>query len=389
MTVRITTAVLCLFAALSLQAQNLVMSELNNLSMLRADAKSRRVSSHVPSGHDYVRDILPGESRVVCDIKGTGIINHIWMTMSPSNFNRNNLVIKMYWDGCEQPSVLSPVGSFFGQGWDDHYQFNSLPLVAGPAESTSLVSYFSMPFAKGAKIVVENQDKETIKHFFYYVDYMELKKLPAGMGRFHAWYNHELVGPPQGQSESVDNEVLNHDGARDYLFADIKGRGHFVGVNYYIISPNPIWYGEGDDRFIIDGDEARSLLGTGTEDFFNTAWCPRERFDHPYFGCAKVNDQFGFMGRTHLYRYFIADPVLFDKSLRVSIEHGHGNNLTLDLSSVVYWYQSEAVGVPGIGSAEERIPQSKMYTGDVLRWREEWMKSKGNNNPAPLWGNEK
>ena len=384
MTNKIMTAVLCLFMVFSLQAQNIMTGELNNLSKIRTDVKTKRVSSYDRTGAncDRFEDIQPGESVVLFDVKGAGIINHIWITLSPAELNRNNVVLKMYWDGNDEPSVLSPIGSFFGQGWDERYIYNSLPLVAGPAGGAALVCYFTMPFAKGAKIVVENQDDKVMKHFFYYVDYMEMKKLPSDLGRFHAWYNHQLAVPVEGEWNTGDPEGANLDGKHNYLFADIKGKGHFVGVNYYINSPTPLWYGEGDDMWFIDGEEYPSMVGTGTEDFFNTAWCPREVFLHPYYGCPKINDDAGFMGRTHVYRYFIADPILFDKSLKGSIEHGHANNLTLDLSSVAYWYQSEAVAVPGIATVEERVPMPKMWSDDIHKWRIEWLKS---NSKTP-WG---
>ena len=83
----------------------------------------------------------------------------------------------------------------------------------------------------------------------------------------------------------------------------MKGKGHFVGVNYYVHSPGPMWYGEGDDMVFIDGEAQPRLHGTGTEDYFNTSWCPKTLFSHPYYGYARVNDDLGWMGRTHVYRF--------------------------------------------------------------------------------------
>ena len=381
-------AALCLLLSFSLQAQTIMTSELNNLSKIRTDVKSKRVSSYDRTGANLDRfdDVEAGGTRVLFDVKGAGIINHIWITLAPMDFNRNNVVLKMYWDGNEQPSVLAPLGSFFGQGWDERYTYNSLPLIAGPSDGAGLVCYFTMPFAKGAKIVIENQDDKPMRHFFYYVDYMEMAKLPADLGRFHAWYNHQLAVSPDGEWDTIEpeNKRFNMFGEHNYLFADIKGKGHFVGVNYYINNPTALWYGEGDDMWFIDGEERPSMVGTGTEDFFNTSWCPREMFQHPYYGCPKINTGAGFMGRTHVYRYFIADPILFDKSLKGTIEHGHANNLTLDLSSVAYWYQNEATAVPAIGSAESRIPKPRFWSGDIQKWRIEWLK---NNSQTP-WGRE-
>jgi hypothetical protein len=194
----------------------------------------------------------------------------------------------MYWDGNDYPSVEAPLGSFFGQGWNEAYPYFSQPLSVAPGESNALVSYFAMPFAKGARIEIENQNERDIDNFYYYVDYYEMPQLPADMGRFHAWFNNEVTETDPKERENewgvLQKQGINKTGDRNYLIADIKGKGQFVGVNYYVNSPSPIWYGEGDDMFFIDGAKQPTLHGTGTEDYFNTAWCPKEVFMTPYFG---------------------------------------------------------------------------------------------------------
>ena len=302
---------------------------------------------------------------------------------------RNDLIFRIYWDGRSTPSVESPIAAFFGNGWDEHYEYATLPLAVGPTNGTGLVSYFQMPFANGARLEIENQSDINIDCIYFYVDYVEMRKLPVGSGRFHAWYNHELTEAlPEGETEwgLVGPMGNNVDGANNYLFADIKGKGHFVGINYYVHSPSTMWYGEGDDMIFIDGEEKASLLGTGTEDFFNTSWCPKTLFNHPYYGYARVKNDNGWLGRTHVYRFFVADPIYFEKSLRGTIEHGHNNNLTLDISSVVYWYQSEAGVLPPAPTKEDRRPKAFIRDQDIHRWRHEWRKNLGNG--AKLWGNE-
>ena len=138
-----------------------------------------------------------------------------------------------------------------------------------------------------------------------------------------------------GRVPGLGPQARNTTGADNYLIADIRGKGHYVGVNYYVHSPGPMWYGEGDDMFFIDGEAwPPSLHGTGTEDYFNTSWSPKDMFSHPFYGYGRVNDDVGWLGRTHVYRFHVVDPVYFDESLRFSIEHGHDNNLTLDLSLI-------------------------------------------------------
>lgn len=371
-------------------------NDLFNLTKLKTGITSKRVSSYETNGgnRDRFEDIEPGEKRTLFEVEGAGIVNHIWITIAPAppTLSRNDIIIRMYWDGEEHPSVEAPIGPFFGQGWDERYNYSSLPLAAGPAPGLALVSYFQLPFSKGARIEIENQNDRKIDAFYFYIDYYEVEKLDDDIGRFHAWYNHELTEAlPDGENEwdVLGPHGQNTTGDDNYLFADIEGQGHYVGVNYYVHSPTPMWYGEGDDMFFIDGEPyPPSLHGTGTEDYFNTSWCPKEIYSHPYYGYARVNDDKGWIGRTHVYRFHITDPVYFDKSLRFSIEHGHNNALTLDLASVAYWYQKEPhKPFPPLVSKEERAPKEFIGVSDIHRWRHEWRKNMGND--SQLWGKEK
>jgi hypothetical protein len=365
------------------------------LARLQKGVKSKRVSSYDRTGgnNDRLEGLAPGSRRDLFDVKGAGVINHIWITIAPPppQLSRHDIILRMYWDGETSPSVEAPIGDFFGQGWDESYPFSVLPLAAGPREGRAMVSYFPMPFATGARIEVENDSEKKIDAFYYYVDYVELQGLPADLGRFHAFYNHALTeAPPEGENEwsVLGPQGKNTTGARNYLIADIQGKGHYVGVNYYVDCPSPMWYGEGDDMFWIDGERTPSLHGTGTEDYFNTSWSPNVLYQHPYFGYARVNGATGWMGRTHVYRFHVADPIYFEKSLRFSIEHGHDNNLTLDLSSVAYWYQAEPhKPFPQLPSREARKPKPRIGEVDMHLWRDAWRRSKGAG--GALWGNEK
>ncbi|MDD2797659.1 MAG: DUF2961 domain-containing protein [Bacteroidales bacterium] len=368
-------------------------NEFYDLAKIRSGIQNKRISSTDTTGGnaDYIPHILPGEKRIIANINGSGVINHIWITIAPGpdKLMRNDIIIRMYWDGNTFPSVESPIGPFFGQGWNEQYSYNSFPIIAGPGNGTGLNCYFAMPFAKGARIEIENQNDIPIDHLYFNIDYVQMDKISKDMGRFHAWYNHELTEAlPEGETEwnLVGQQKANKTGKDNYIFADIKGKGHFVGINYYIHCPSPIWYGEGDDMWFIDGEKIPSIVGTGTEDLFNTSWSPKELFSSPYFGYPRVNNDMGWLGRTHVYRFFISDPVFFDKSLKATIEHGHDNNLTLDLASVAYWYQSEATAIPLAPTKEMRQPKPLINFLDVHRWRHEWRKSKGSK--STLWGNE-
>ncbi|MDX1385454.1 MAG: glycoside hydrolase family 172 protein [Thermoanaerobaculia bacterium] len=365
------------------------------LTRLQDGVHNRRISSFDRTGgnNDRFEDIPDGERRTLAEIEGAGMITHIWITIAPPPpaLSRNDIILRMYWDGEASPSVESPIGPFFGQGWDESYDFASYPLAAGPRDGRGLVSYFVMPFATGARLEVENDTGREIDAFYYYVDYVELDELPRDTARFHAWYNRELTEAlPDGENEwaLLGEQEKNTTGDGNYLIADLRGRGHYVGVNYYVQSPSPMWYGEGDDMFFIDGEAwPPSLHGTGTEDYFNTSWSPNTMFSHPFYGYGRVNDDVGWLGRTHVYRFHVTDPVHFEESLRFSIEHGHNNNLTLDIATVAYWYQQEPHRpFPELIGREERQPRHLINMIDIHRWRHEWRRNRGGD--PRLWGNE-
>ena len=326
-----------LISAYGADAQKDMSGEMFDLAKIKSGVRNRRISSNDQEGLNKDRKsfIAPDSTLVIADIKGAGVINHIWITISPTpdKLSRNDIILKMYWDGNEEPSVVAPIGPFFGQGWQERYNYNTFALTAGPTEGTGLCCYFTMPFEKGARIEIENQADNEIRHFFYYIDYLEMKKLPEDMGRFHAWYNREITETgPDGETEwrITGPQKPNLDGSGNYVFADIKGKGHFVGINYYVQCPTPLWYGEGDDMWRIDGEDSFSLLGT--------------------------------------------------------IEHGHNNCLTLDIATVSYWYQDKAVGVPAIPDKAGRALKPMIDERMIHRWRDAWRKSMGNG--ATLWGNE-
>jgi hypothetical protein len=368
-------------------------SDLYTLAQIKQGVKSKRIGSWDRTGgnDDTRHGIKDGEKMTLMEVKGAGVITHIWITIAPegAQLSRNDIILRMYWDGNEFPSVEAPIGPFFGNGWEENYNFVTAPLAVSPGWGKSYVSYFAMPFANGAKIEIENQAGRTIDAFYYNIDYNEMAALPKNMGRFHAWYNHELtMALPDGENEwgTLGKTGNNPSGKDNYVFADIKGKGQFVGVNYYVNNPSTMWYGEGDEMVFIDGDTLPSIVGTGTEDFFNTSWCPKELYQHPYFGYPRVNGETGWLGRTHVYRFMVADPFYFDKSCKFTIEHGHNNNLTLDLASVAYWYLDKAASLPRSFTKEERKAMPAIGPADIHKWRHEWREEKGAG--SQLWGNE-
>jgi hypothetical protein len=308
--------------------------------------RAARESSYDPTGgnadgrHDS--PLQPGETRTMADIEGAGAITHIWITIATSDDKHlRNMVLRMYWDGEEHPSVESPIGDFFGLGHGRYYQYASLPIQIGTDKG--LNCYWRMPFSDGARITVTNEGPIAGGAYYYYVDYEKHDKPPAEPTRFHAQYRQAF--PP---------------GDGNYTFVEATGQGHFVGVNLSIHNRADGWWGEGDDMFYIDGDETPTLHGTGSEDYFCGAWCygipDTIEFDNLYFGAPFIEGGHTQNALWNVYRYHIEDPIPFTKSIRATIEHGHANNRNDDLSSVAYWYQTEPhVPFPSLPAPKDRF----------------------------------
>jgi len=324
-------------------------SSLRDLPRLR-NCKRRRVSSWDKSGgNDDYLIIKSRESATIADIRGAGCITHIWVTMDCSApYYLRKILIRMFWDDEENPSVEVPIGDFFGIGHAIRKNFVSLPLTMSPENGRGFNCFFPMPFSKRAVIEIVNESEQAMI-FYYYIDYEEYTKLEENLGRFHATWNRE--NPCEGIPDfGMDNwEYLfggkNLDGKGNYVILEAEGKGHYVGCNLNIHNlrltrENWNWYGEGDDMIFIDGDNLPTINGTGTEDYFNTAFCPAQEYCAPYHGITVPGGK-NWSGKISMYRFHIEDPIYFEKSIRVTIEHGHANRRSDDYSSTAYWYQTE------------------------------------------------
>lgn len=276
--------------------------------------------------------IKPGETFVMADIDAAGAIQHIWMT--PTGNNRLN-IFRIYWDGEDTPSVACPVGDFFACGMGQYTQVTSQAVCVNPGSGFNC--YWLMPFRKGCKVTMTNIDTKPMT-LYYQIDYT-LTHIPDDMAYFHAQFRRTNPLPPK----------------QDYTIVQgIRGRGHYVGTYIVWGSNSPGWWGEGEIKFFMDGDdEFPTICGTGTEDYFCGSYgfqkpgtSDYQIFTTPYAGMPQVilsekQPRFG------LYRWHIMDPIRFEKDLRVTIQalgwKSEGRYLPLqdDLSSVAYWYQTE------------------------------------------------
>ena len=336
---------------------------LGNLSRL-SSAQTRSISAENPDGSraggarateglDAARELgqgwkvrpcidLEGESVVtLADIEGPGAIQHMWITVTSAAWRR--LVLRCYWDGEESPSIEVPLGDFFCHGWGSFAQVNSLPVAVNPTGGFN--SYWEMPFRQHARVTIENLDPEPVRGFFYQITYA-LTEVEEDRAYLHAQWRR--------------NDPLPH-GEVHTLLDGVRGQGHYVGTYLAWEVHHDGWWGEGELKFYLDGDEEfPTICGTGTEDYFGGAWAfehPKGaygEFSTPYLGMPQILLPDGFMRtqqRFGLYRWHVQDPIRFTSDLKVTVQalgfksplHGKGRFRPLedDIASTAFWYQTE------------------------------------------------
>ena len=288
--------------------------------------------------------VAPGHTHVMLDAKGPGVITHIWVTFlgpEPQDWAKNGsanhqeMLLRMYWDGNPRPAVEAPLGDFFANCFGQRREVISLPVVVEDADSYNC--FWRMPFRKSARIEVVNQSEKPISLLYYNIDWIKKKRLPKDTPYFYAQYRQEY--PAQH--------------GKDYVVLDTTGKGHYVGTVLAVRTRSPAWFGEGDEKIYVDGESKASIWGTGTEDYFLSAWglktCSTPYSGVPYF------DQWGIVGsHTSAYRWHLNDPIVFNTGIKVTFEHfgwiapdenpNHKstswNEREDDYSSVAFWDQT-------------------------------------------------
>ena len=136
-------------------------------------------------------DIGTNEQVDLARIDGPGAIQHIWLTVHPTHWRR--LVLRMWWDDEDEPSVEVPLGDFFCSGWGERCDIAGLPVVVNPAGGFNC--YWPMPFRRSARISVENLTPDPVRGFYYQVTYT-LTDVPADQAYLHAqWRRSNPVDP--------------------------------------------------------------------------------------------------------------------------------------------------------------------------------------------------
>lgn len=375
-TAHIMSAIAVLLAAHLLQGDGLLGGLAKPI-----DGRSRRESSTHRIGPDGKRSttgkpkgdleegsnfdnfrVKPGETHVVMDEKGPGVITHMWFTfLGPEkqawapqgSANHQDMLLRIYYDGSTKPAVEAPLGDFFANCFGKRREVKSLPVVVEDADSYNC--FWNMPFRKSCRIEIINQGTQNINLLYYNIDWVKKQSLPADTPYFYAQYRQEYP--------------VKH--GQDYTILETTGKGHYVGTVLAVRTRSPMWFGEGDEKIYIDGEQDPSIWGTGTEDYFLSAWGLKTT-STPFFGVPYF-DQWGIVGgHTSAYRWHLADPIVFEKGIKVTFEHfgwispdenkngqtNSWNEREDDFSSVAFWYQT---GTPTFtarapSGAERRLP---------------------------------
>ncbi len=307
------------------------------LYKIKSDKTSGQFTSFDVATKEKAHELKPGDTKILVDYDSPGIITRLWMTVSGWFWRHwegdqpndptilKTLILRIYWDGNEYPSVEAPIGDFFGIGLCEykHYTSKYLGMSSG-----GFYTYFPMPFEK-VRIEVENMHDKQTTFVFLNANYESLKKIPNDVGRFHCAYN---AGTLEGQEELPIFET--------------KGKGHFVGCCLSMQSrqPNYLSYLEAPEYIYIDNQGAEpTIVGTGLEDYFNGGWYFRDgEFDGGLHG-VPIKD--ALRSTIAMYRFHEADAIYFKKDIKMSFIN-HRPSLPFKFSSTAYWYQEKAVPLP-------------------------------------------
>lgn len=294
------------------------------------------------------KHIQPGESIVLCDIEGPGVIRHIWLTVWPTVEALQGIVIRAFWDNQKHPSIEAPLGSFFGtmHGQPRAYQsaVHSVNARAG------LNTWMEMPFRGHAKIVIQNESAHKAL-VFYNIDLTLGDKLPPELGYLHSAYRRE-----NPTTLRKDFEVL----------PTRKGKGRYLGCVLGIRTLSSNWWGEGEFKVYLDGDEDfPTICGTGTEDYVGQSW-GLQNAAFLYAGtCLQSNDL------NTIYRWHIKDPIYWKKNIRATIQQiGYRDGLYErqdDWSVCSFWYEPiPSDPLPDMPNLKARLegylPEEKLTT---------------------------
>ncbi len=244
------------------------------------------------------------------------------------------LVLRITFDSAEKPAVWCPLGDFFGTAPGVNFYKS---LVTGMTDQGAY-AYWYMPFARSAAIELVNEG-EVARELEFEIVYAPLSRPFEQLGHFHCKWHRDIF-------------PLSQDRSPDWVMLRTEGRGRFCGVMLHVWNPRGGWWGEGDEKFFVDGERFPSTIGTGSEDYFGYAWCHPGLFQFP-FHCQTMTENN--QGHQSVLRWHVADNVPFQKSLEACIEKYYPNSRETLYACVPCFYLAPGQADPiGRSPVEQR-----------------------------------
>jgi hypothetical protein len=305
----------------------MALSDEERAALQKADGQLAAPVHEFSSQAASLKDLtVPAGGKVtVASLKDAGAITGLWIETPTfaSDDTWRQLALQIRWDGETHPSVWSPLGDFFGTGPGLNL-YQSFPLGI---TDKGLYSRWYMPFAKGAQIEILNDGAAERKLKLYLMTETLAPAVAAKLARFHAKWHRDAFLP-----EAPDR-------APDWTILKTTGRGRYVGVALNVWNPRGGWWGEGDEKFFVDGEKFPSTIGTGSEDYFGYAWSSPKLFQNAYHNQTR-NDNLANNGHVSVNRWQITDNIPFQTSFEGCIEKYNDNKRPTQYDCVAYWYQA-------------------------------------------------
>jgi len=269
---------------------------------------------------------VPGNStQFVAQLAGpraiTGIRVKADLPAAPADYDLlRELALQIHWDGETNPAVWSPLGDFFGTA-PGRNAYSSLPLGCGT--NGWWYCYWYMPFAAAAQIRLINEGTNQLPILFE-ITHAPLDQPIAQLARFHAKWHRDVLLPTES-GRAIDWTALKTTGA-----------GRYVGLMLHVWNPRGGWWGEGDEKFFVDGEKFPSTFGTGSEDYFGYAWSSPTLFRHAYHN--QTHNDGASKGHLSVNRWHLGDSVPFQQSFEGSIEKYYSNSRPTLYAATAYWY---------------------------------------------------
>lgn len=281
---------------------------------------------------NFEAKLAPGESKTLSKLSGANAISQLRFNVGehPSLAALRGTVLRVTFDG--ETTVEVPLGDFFGTAPGIN-PFEALS--TGMRSNGELTARWFMPFRASATIEVKNLSDEPLS-------------FTGDVGTVaHEWTDRSMHFNA-GYRAAYDYATRP---MTDWNYLTAKGKGVFTGVSFAIDNPNRDWWGEGDEKFYVDGESFPSWFGTGSEDYYGYAWCWPGLFHHAYHNQPRCDGPANY-GRTSVNRFHIMDKVPFNESYKFDMEIWHWKDCKVNLAVTTYWYATP-------GSSDEYKPLTK------------------------------